>query len=346
MEIKITLDEVRRLSGVSKESGNTEIGLISGIATLSEAKVGDLSFLTSAKFKGQLEGCLASVVIVPEDLDVLPGADQLFLYAKNPSLSIAKVCEVIAAKMWIRKPAGVHPSTYVSPEAIVDETASIGPNCVIESGVNIGANVQVSAGCVIDENVVIGEDSILSSNITLVRGTVVGKRVQIHPGVVLGSDGFGYEPTPQGIYKIPQIGNVIIGDDVEIGANTTIDRGRFGPTRVGMGSKIDNQVQIGHNVQIGNCCILCSQVGIAGSTTIEDFVVMGGRSGASGHIRIGKGAQIAGCGVAFTDLEAGGKYGGTPAVGLMTFHRITAVTQRLPEIFKRMKRLESLIPSE
>ncbi|MCH6254927.1 UDP-3-O-(3-hydroxymyristoyl)glucosamine N-acyltransferase [Puniceicoccaceae bacterium K14] len=343
MKIEISIDQVKDASQPSRESGSTGIESISGVATLTEAVEGDLSFLGSAKHKGDLESTLASVIFVPQDTHISPKENQLFLYTENPSMSLAKVCEIVASEMWIQRPAGVHPSAHVSEDAEVDPTAYIGPNCVLDNRVQVGPNVQLSAGVCIGEGVEIGECSTIATNVTIVRDSVIGKRVQIHPGVVIGSDGFGYEPTPTGIYKIPQVGNVEIGDDVEIGANTTIDRGRLNATRIGFGTKIDNQVQIGHNVQIGNCCILCAQVGIAGSTIIEDFVVMGGRSGASGHIKIEKGAQLAGCAVAFSNLEAGGKYGGSPAMNLMTFQRITAITQRLPEMFKRIRKLESAL---
>lgn len=342
MEFEISIKQVRDTCQPTREVGIQAIDCISGVATLTEAVSGDLSFLSSHKHRSELASTKASVVIVPEDTEQEPKKGQLFLYSKNPSLGIAKVCEIVSAKMWIRKPAGVHASVSIAEGAAVDPTAFIGANCVIDDAAKIGANVQVLSGTFIGEGVTIGDDSVIGPNVTLLRDTVVGNRVRIHPGVVLGSDGFGYEPTSTGIYKVPQVGRVELGDDVEIGSNTTIDRGRLGATYIGAGTKIDNQVQIGHNVKVGQFCILCAQVGIAGSTEIGDFVVMGGRSGASGHLKIGRGAQLAGCSVAFSDLDAGGKYGGSPAVSLMAFHRITAITQRLPDMFKRMKKLESL----
>lgn len=341
MEFAIPIDEVRKLSEASAEKGRCAVDSISGIATLKEAKYGDLSFLSLSKYKSEIVECQASVIIVPEGTDVAPGDGQLVLFSDKPSLSLAKVCEFVSREMWVKEPAGVSPTAVVHSEARIDPNAYIGPFCVVESGVEIGENVQLHASCIVGKNTRIGAGSCIHSRVTLVRDTVLGKRVLIHPGVVLGSDGFGYEQTPTGIMKVPQIGNVQIGDDVEIGANTTIDRGRIGPTRIGNGTKIDNQVQLGHNCQIGNYCIICAQVGLAGSTVLEDFVVMGGRSGASGHMTIGKGAQLAGCAVAFADLEGGAKYGGLPAVPLNSYHRIVAVTRKLPDLSKRLARLES-----
>ncbi len=345
MEFVIPIDEVRALSEASSEKGISHSDVIRGVATLKEAQKGDLSFLSLAKYKSELASTKASVVIVPEGMDIEPVEGQLVLFAERPSLALAKVCEFISRQMWVREPSGVHASSIVHPDAEIDPDSYIGPFCVVESGARIAKGVQLHASCLVGKNATIGEDSWLFGRVTLERDTVLGKRVMIHSGAVIGSDGFGYEQTPTGIMKVPQVGNVEVGDDVEIGANTTIDRGRVGPSRIGNGTKIDNQVQLGHNCQIGNYCILCAQVGLAGSTVLEDFVVMGGRSGAAGHLTIGKGAQLAGCAVAFSDVEGGKKYGGNPALPLNAYHRVVAVTRKLPELAKRLQCVESQLLS-
>ncbi|MCL4171327.1 UNVERIFIED_CONTAM: hypothetical protein GTU68_064825, partial [Idotea baltica] len=217
MEFAIPIDEVRKLSEASAEKGKCETGSITGIATLKEAKSGDLSFLSLPKYKSELAECEASVVIVPEGIEWEPRDGQLVLFSDKPSLALAKVCEYVSRSMWTKEPAGVHPSAVIHSSVKIDPTAYIGPFCVIESGSEIAAGTCIYA------------------RVTLVRDTKIGKRVIVHPGVVLGSDGFGYEQTATGIMKVPQIGSVQIGDDVEIGANTTIDRGRIGPTRIGNG---------------------------------------------------------------------------------------------------------------
>ena len=212
---------------------------------------------------------------------------------------------------------------------------------MVGGGVKVGPNTQIHAGTVIDDGASIGADCWISSNVSILRDTKIGDRVRLHAGVVLGADGFGYEFNGQQHEKIPHLGWVELDSDVEIGANSSIDRGRLGATFVGQGTKIDNHVQVGHNVSIGKHCILCAQVGIAGSTTIEDFVVFGGRAGASGHLTIGQGSKLAGCAAAFSDLPQNSVSGGTPAIPLNAYQRITVVQRKLPELFKRVQRLES-----
>lgn len=341
--IELSINDIRERSSVIEEIGAFGSGSVTGIATLKESKAGDLSFLGLAKYAGALADCSASVVFVPEDCEVAPRTNQLFLKVKNPSLSLARACESIAQSLWPKKPGGVHPSAVVADSAEVHETAFIGPLCVIGENSSVGAGAQIHSGTVIDEASTIGADCWLASNVSVARDTKIGDRVRIHSGVVIGADGYGYEFNGSFHEKVPQLGWVEIESDVEIGANTAIDRGRLGPTLIGEGSKIDNHVQIGHNVKIGKHCILCAQVGIAGSTNIEDFVVFGGRAGASGHLTIGKGAKLAGCSAAFNDIAPGSVSGGTPAIPLNAFQRITVVQRKLPDLFKRVQRLESQI---
>ncbi len=341
MEISLSLNAVLDRIDYSTFEGELGVRSITGVASLSDAKRGDATFVASAKYLDDLKKTEASLVVLSKDLEAAPRQGQLFLRVENPSIEIAKLCELISQKMWQKPQPGIHRLANIDPSAEVDASAFIDAFVTISANARIGPGCVIASGCFIGPACRLGNDCHLSANVTLERDTVVGNRVRIHAGTVLGSDGFGYEFEGGRHRKVPQVGSVLVGDDVEIGANTTVDRGRFGPTRIGEGSKIDNLVQIGHNVVVGKHNILCSQVGIAGSTTLGDYVVMGGRAGASGHIEIGSGAQLAGQCVAYSDLEGGAKYGGAPAIPLVSYQRITVVTRRLPELFKRLTRLES-----
>ena len=343
MDLTLSIRELLELVSHEGSEGEADVDSIRGVASLDEATKGDLAFLGSVKFLHQLESSSASVVLLAPDIEASPKSGQLFVRTEKPSLELAKVCERIAARMWTRPEPGIHPSAVIDPTAEIGVDVSIGPFVVVEKEVRIGRGSVIGARSFLGEACSLGEHCWLSSNVNVERDSRLGKRVRLHPGAVIGSDGFGYELQEGRHEKIPQVGNVEIGDDVEIGANTCIDRGRLGATRIGEGSKIDNLVQIGHNVQVGKHCILCAQVGIAGSSKLGDYVVMGGRAGASGHLDIGAGSQLAGQCVAFSDLEPGGKWGGAPAMPLVAYQRMLVLTRRLPDLFKRLKRLESQI---
>lgn len=341
MKTSLSLNAVLDCIHYSSFEGELGVRSVTGVASLGDAVRGDATFVASSKYLEDLKNCDASLVVLSKDIEFEPRSGQLFLRVENPSIEIAKLCELISQQMWEKPEAGIHRLANIDPTAEVDTSACIDAFVTISVGAKVGAGCVISSGCFVGPSCEVGENCHLSANVTLERDTVVGNRVRIHAGTVLGSDGFGYEFEDGRHRKVPQVGSVLVGDDVEIGSNTTIDRGRFGPTRIGEGSKIDNLVQIGHNVVVGKHNILCAQVGIAGSTILGDFVVMGGRAGASGHIKIDSGAQLAGQCVAYSDLEGGAKYGGAPAIPLVAYQRITVVTRRLPELFKRLTRLES-----
>jgi len=219
-------------------------------------------------------------------------------------------------------------SAIIDPDAVVPEDCEIGPNVVVESEVRLGHRCRVGANSVIAAGVEIGDDCRIGANVTLSH-CLIGSRVVLHSGVRVGQEGFGFAPDPVAPIKVPQLGRVVIGDDVDIGANTTIDRGSGHDTVIGPGSMIDNLVQIGHNVVLGRCCILAGQVGISGSTRLDDFVMIGGQGGLAGHLHIGKGARIAAKSGLMRDVPAGETVCGSPAVPLGEFMRQTAVLQRL-----------------
>jgi UDP-3-O-[3-hydroxymyristoyl] glucosamine N-acyltransferase len=239
-----------------------------------------------------------------------------------------------------RPAAGVDPMAAVAPDASLHPTAFVAAFVVIETGAVIGAGVQLHAGVYVGPGVEIGEDSVLYPRVILRDGVRLGRRVIVHPGAVIGADGFGYTPSPDGHRKIPQVGGVRIEDDVEIGANTTIDRATVGDTVVGRGTKIDNLVQVAHNVQIGEHAIVVAQAGISGSSRLGRGVILAGQVGVADHVTLGDGVMVAAQSGVGTDLRAGEKYLGTPARPLMEAKRVYIAEGRLPELLRRVRDLE------
>jgi UDP-3-O-[3-hydroxymyristoyl] glucosamine N-acyltransferase len=339
MQVAYTPAEIAEFVGAQRIAGSTR-ETIRDIASLTSARAGDLSFLGNAKYRSQVATSAASALLLPLDYAGEPRPGQVFLFVENPSAALASVCARIEALFWPKPAAGVHASAVIAPTAKVDPTAHIGPLCVVEDGAQIGPHSVLQASVYIGRSARVGEGSYVMASVVLGDGCVVGNRVRLQPGVVVGSDGFGYEFINGRHEKIPQIGVVVIEDDVEVGANSTLDRARFSRTVVGEGTKIDNMVQIAHNVVIGKHCILCAQVGISGSTTLEDYVILGGQAGVGGHITLGKGTKAGGqSGIAF-DTEPGSYLNGTPAMPYMLERRLKVLHQRLPDLFKRVEALE------
>ena len=342
MQISFTSDEIAAIVQLEAARGATT-DTIRGISALRTALPGDLSFLGQAKYKAEVAGTQASLVLIPPDYVGEPKVNQIFLVVDQPSVALARLCARIEAASRLPLVAGVHPTAVVAAGARIAASASIGPLCVIEAGACIGERVELQAAVYVGREVIIGDDCQLLPGVRVYAGSELGRRVRIHANAVIGSDGFGYEFAGGRHEKVPQIGSAVIEDDVEIGAGTTIDRARFGRTVVGEGTKIDNLVQIGHNVIIGRHCILCAQVGISGSVVIEDYVVLAGKVGVAGHITIGRGAKAAGQTGITGDLAAGSSVFGTPAIPLMLAQRIAILRQRLPELFRRVDALEEQI---
>jgi UDP-3-O-[3-hydroxymyristoyl] glucosamine N-acyltransferase len=309
---------------------------IRGVAGIREAQPGDLTFLANARYEPYLLETRASAVICARDQRQAPLP---LLKVDNPYLAFQRIVRVFRPEPYRPEP-GVHPTAIVSPEASVGEGVSIGPYCVVEAGASIGANAVVMAGGYVGVAAKIGAGTFLYPRVTLREECVIGERCIVHPGCVIGADGFGFALDGGRYHKIPQVGNVIIGDDVEIGANATIDRATTDSTRIGDGTKIDNLVQIGHNVVIGKHCIVVAQVGISGSTELEDYVVVGGQAGLAGHIRVGKGAQVGAQSGVSKSVAAGTVVFGYPAAPLPLYKRIHAFVQKLPLLFQRTKDLE------
>ena len=339
MQVAYTSAEIAAIVGAQRTSGTTT-RKIGDIASLSAARAGDLSFLGNAKYKAQVAESQATVLLLPLDYTGEPSAGQVYLFVENPSVALARLCARIEQTLWPKPPSGIHPSAVVAATAKIDATAHIGPLCVIEDGVSVGAGSVLQASIFVGRAARIGEGCWVMPGCTIASYCSLANRVRLQPGVVIGSDGFGYEFIAGRHEKVPQIGTVIIGDDVEIGANSTLDRARFSRTVVGEGTKIDNLVQVAHNVVIGRHCILCAQAGISGSTTLEDYVVLGGQSGLGGHITLAKSSKVGGGAGVTSDVPAGAYVNGTPAIPYMLERRLAILHQRLPDLFKRVAALE------
>jgi UDP-3-O-[3-hydroxymyristoyl] glucosamine N-acyltransferase len=339
MQVAYSPEEIVAIVAPQRSAGATT-ELVRDIASLSAAQGGDLSFLGNPKYRAEVPATRASVVLLPPDYAGQPGANQLYLYVDNPSAALARVCARIEQTLWPRPAPGVHPAAFVAPGARIDPAAAVGPLCVVEEGAEVGPGSVLHASVFLGRNARVGANCWVMPGCVIATGCVLGNRVRLQPGVVVGSDGFGYEVVKGRHEKVPQVGVVVVEDDVEIGANSTLDRARFSRTVVGEGTKIDNLVQIGHNVVIGKHCLLCAQVGISGSTTLEDYVVLGGQAGVGGHITIGKASKIGGqTGLAY-DAPPKSYLNGTPALSYMLERRLQILHQRLPDLFKRVEFLE------
>lgn len=310
--------------------------MVEGIASLEQAGPQDLSFLASPRYAAAAAASKAGALIVGSDFEV---DGRNVLRCDNPYLAYARAVAVISPEPVIE--SGVDPSAIVDPSASVPEDVAVGPLAVIGPDVALGPGVVVGSGSFIDEDVRIGAGTRLFPRVTIHRDTRLGMRCIVQSGTVLGSDGFGYATDREGRHhRIPQRGGLMIGDDVEIGANVTIDRGSVGDTVIGEGSKIDNLVHIAHNVRIGRNVMIVAQVGIAGSTVIGENAVLAGQAGISGHLRIGARARIGAQAGVIGDVPANAEVSGYPARAHRDQMRAHALFARLPELFQRLKRLE------
>jgi UDP-3-O-[3-hydroxymyristoyl] glucosamine N-acyltransferase len=298
---------------------------VSHVATLAQATEGSLSFLANSRYRKHLGNTRASAVVVTlSDVDACPVAA---LVDRNPYLAYARIATLIypAATMT----AGVHPSAVVASAASVAPSAGIGPLCVIEAGAVLGERVQVGAGCTILAGARIGDDTQLMPRVTLYAGVTIGARCLLHSGAVIGADGFGFAPDAGTWVKVPQVGSVRIGDDVEIGANTTIDRGAIEDTIVENGAILDNQIQVGHNVVIGAHTAIAACTGISGSTTIGRRCMIGGMVGFAGHLTIADDVTVTGCSLVSASIRKSGSYSsGMPTVETRAWRRMVANLRR------------------
>lgn len=312
---------------------------MTAIAEPEDAGAADLAFLTPSRRSTAGASSEAGVLLLPEGMEI--AGTGVRIRVADPYLAAAKVLEELYPE--VRQTEGVDPSAVVAADAVIGEGASIGPLVTVGSGARVGARTEVGPGCVIGPGAVIGEDCLLHANVTLYDGVSLGDRVRLHSGVVLGADGFGYARDGALQVKVPQVGTVIVEDDVEIGANACVDRGTFRATRIGAHTKIDNLVQIGHNCDIGRNCALSGLTGLAGSTVLEDGVITGGNVGTAGHQRIGKGAMVAAKSGVHGDVAPGALVGGYPQLDMSVWRRVVASLPRLPELVRRVRRLERAV---
>ena len=321
-----TLARLAEISGAELAPGANPDLVVTDVAALDQAGGSDIAFLDNRKYLAAFQASKAGAAIVHPDLADRAPAGVALLLSKDPYRAYAKVAQAFYPRPKVEE--------GVAPTAFIDASAVVGEGCRIEHGAVIGARAEIGARChvgpnaVIGDGVVLGDDCIIGANVT-VQFAVVGRNVNIYPGARIGQDGFGFAMGPQGHLKVPQLGRVVIGDNVEIGANTTIDRGAGPDTVIGAGCMIDNLVQIGHNVQLGRGCVIVAQVGISGSTKLGDFVAAGGPAGLAGHLNIGPGARIAAQAGVAKDIPAGETVGGTPAVPQMDWLRQSAALNKL-----------------
>jgi UDP-3-O-[3-hydroxymyristoyl] glucosamine N-acyltransferase len=339
MQLKMKLCELAKMiGGVLTGDGNIEIR---GVAGINEASGDEISFVANPKYASVAASTKAGAVIVSNEWAA--DCPVALIRVNNPDASFAQIASFFYAPVPLPEP-GVHPAAVVADDAVIGEGASIGPFCVIESGAQIGARSVISAQCYVGRQAVVGEDSFLYPQVSLRESVRIGCRTVIHNGTVVGSDGFGYSVDSAGIRtKIPQIGIVQIGDDVEIGANVAIDRARFGKTSIGNGVKIDNLVQIAHNVSIGDHAVIIAQVAIAGSTAIGDRVILAGQSGVAGHLKIGSGVVVAAKAGVIKDIPPGEYVMGMPAISASKFKRSAASIALLPKLKTRVVELEKKV---
>jgi UDP-3-O-[3-hydroxymyristoyl] glucosamine N-acyltransferase len=333
----VKLSDVARLVG-GEVVGASEVE-IKGVAPIGQAGPGDLTFVANPRYRPLLKTTRASAAIV--DTQTEWPAIALIRHA-NPYYAFLLVLRQFHPDER-PVPAGVHPQAFVAPDAVLGREVGISPFGVVESGAKIGDRTLIGPGCFVGRGVEIGTDCIIYPNVTIREKTKIGSRVIIHSGTVVGSDGFGYAKEKGAYHKIPQVGIVVIEDDVELGANVAIDRATMGETRIGRGTKIDNLVQIAHNVKIGENSIIVSQVGISGSTEVGKNVTIAGQAGLTGHLHIGDGAIIAAQSGVHRDVKPGQIVLGSPAREMQKSKRIEAIISNLPEYIEKLKRLEKAI---
>jgi UDP-3-O-[3-hydroxymyristoyl] glucosamine N-acyltransferase len=300
--------------------------LLEGVAPLQTAGPNEVSFLDNRRYASALDRTLAGAVIVHPDMAARVPTTAVAIVTSEPYAGWARV----AALFYPVPPPtpGIHPSAIVADGAIIDPSAEVGPLSVIGTGAEIGSGSRIGPCAVIGRGVVVGRDCRIGAHVSL-SYALLGARVYVYPGARIGQEGFGFALTKDGFLSVPQLGRVILEDDVEIGANTTIDRGSSQDTIIGAGSRLDNLVQIGHNVVLGRCCVIVSQVGISGSTVLGDFVRVGGQAGLTGHLQIGHGAEIGAQAGVMSDVAPGAKVLGSPAQPIKDFFRQIATLTKM-----------------
>jgi UDP-3-O-[3-hydroxymyristoyl] glucosamine N-acyltransferase len=335
----MTIDEVARIAEGVVEGDGTRV--VSGVAPLEEAGADQISFVAEARYFPYIQASQAAAVFVARDADVPLPPHMAAVRVDDPRRALARVLPALYPE---RVPApGVHPTAVLGDGVAIAASATVGPYAVIGDGCVVGERARIGAQTVLGERCRVGDDAVLHAHVTLYDGASVGDRSVIHSGARIGADGFGFVWENGGHRKVPQVGGCRVENDVEIGCNTTIDRGSVGDTVIGAGSKIDNLVQIGHNCRIGRHVIIISQVGISGSTRVGDGAVLAGQAGVGGHLEIGAGARVAGQAGVTASVDAGATVSGYPARPHREAMRAQAAVFKLPELMKRLRELERAV---
>ncbi len=332
--LQFKLGELADIVG-GKVEGDAEVE-IDGVAGIREARAGQITFLANPKYEEFLDTTGASAVIGPPDMKI----NKPLIRIENPYFAYLKVLNLFAEQLTVKYPREVHDQAVVDDSAVLGNNVAVGPFCQICAGARIGDNTTILAGVFVGVDVQIGADCLVYPMVTIREGSRLGDRVILQPGVVIGADGFGFAKDGQTHHKVPQIGRVIIEDDVEIGANSTVDRATTEETRVKRGSKIDNLVQVAHNVVVGEDNIIAAQVGISGSTELGKNVVLGGQAGLAGHITVGDDAMVGGGAGVTKSVPPNTVVSGYPAREHNKARRLYVYTTKLPDLFDRVKELE------
>jgi UDP-3-O-[3-hydroxymyristoyl] glucosamine N-acyltransferase len=338
----LTLEEAARISGAVVQGERNVV--VRGVAPLAEAGHDQLGLLADRRYLSHLEESRAGALLVSTELtEHLPDReDRPRLVADDPHEALIPLLECFHPTP--SPTPGIHPTAVVGPGVLLGVDVHVGPYAVLEEGAVVGDRARIGPHAVVGRGCRVGEDAVLHAHVTLYPDTVLGRRVVVHSGARLGVDGFGYAEGSEGLEKIPQVGRCVVEDDVEVGANTCVDRGSIGDTRIGRGTKIDNLVHLAHNVRIGAHSAMAAQVGIAGSTRVGAGVMFGGQAGVVGHVEIGDGARLSAQAGIIGDVEAGASVTGYPARDLRRYLRASALFLRLPELERRLRALEEPSP--
>lgn len=336
MEISFTLERLaKEIGGTVKGDGSL---VVTGIAPLETAADCDLTFVTNVRYSKLAGSTRAAALLCDKEI---PGVSKVFLLVPNPYAALAKLIALFNPVK--AAPRGIQAGAFVDSQASVHPLASVFPGATVSSGAEVGPRTILYPGVYLGEKASVGEDCVLYPGVTVREKCIVGNRVILQPGAVVGSDGFGFAPDGEKYTKIPQVGNVVIEDDVELGANVCVDRALLGTTRIGKGSKLDNLIQVGHNVVIGRHTVMAALTGISGSTQVGSHVVMGGQVGVAGHLRIGDRVTLATRTGVMEDLPEKGVYWGSPSAEMATEMKNVAAYRQLPELIKRIRSLEKTI---